>query len=297
MKSNRVVTKLPKKSTLISSHAQDSQQKLRMNYRMLQSTVFWRISEAIPQRLMWTLCALSIAVPILLWWLISKSGLIQPLFLPTPGKVISSGLNLLASGELFTDIAASIYRVSTGFILAAIFSIPLGVLMGTFASIRALLEPIIGVIRYMPAPAFIPLLILYCGIGEEPKILLIFIGTLFFNTLMIMDAVKFVPKELIETAYTLGASRLQVLAQVIFPHVLPNLIDACRVNLAASWQLVIVSELIAATEGLGRRISVAGRFLKTDEIFVGLIAIGLIGLAIDILFRLILRYSCRWAVK
>ena len=112
---------------------------------------------------------------------------------------------------------------------------------------------------------------------------------------MVMDAVKFVPRELIETTYTLGGTRMQVLLQVICPYVLPNVIDACRVNMAAAWQLVIVSELIAATEGLGRRISVAGRFLKTDEIFVGLLIIGLIGLAIDLLFRLLLRLSCRWS--
>jgi NitT/TauT family transport system permease protein len=88
---------------------------------------------------------------------------------------------------------------------------------------------------------------------------------------------------------------LQTLFQVIFPHVLPGIIDACRINLAAAWQLVIVSELIAATEGLGRRISVAGRFLRTDEIFVGLIVIGVIGLAFDLLFQYLLRVSCKWA--
>jgi NitT/TauT family transport system permease protein len=169
--------------------------------------------------------------------------------------------------------------------------------MGTFASIRSLAEPIIAIVRYMPAPAFIPLLVLYFGLGEVPKILLIFIGTLFFNTLMVMDAVKFVPKELIETTYTLGGNRWQVLLQVILPHTLPSIIDAGRVNMAASWNLVIVSELVAATEGLGRRISVAQRFLKTDEIFAGLIVIGLIGLTIDLLFRLLLRLSCRWAVN
>ena len=135
--------------------------------------------------------------------------------------------------------------------------------MGTFASVRALLEPIIGIVRYMPAPAFIPLLILYFGLGETPKILLIFIGTLFFNTLMVMDAVKFVPKDLIETTYTLGGQRKQVLLQVIFPYILPSVIDAARVNMAAAWNLVIVAELVAATEGLGRRISVAQRFLRT----------------------------------
>lgn len=147
----------------------------------------------------------------------------------------------------------------------------------------------------MPAPAFIPLLILYFGLGEVPKILLIFIGTLFFNTLMIMDAVKFVPKELIETTYTLGGRRLQVLLQVILPYIYPSIIDAYRVNMASAWNLVIVAELVAATEGLGKRISIAQRFLRTDEIFAGLIVIGLIGLAIDLLFRLLLKLSCRWA--
>lgn len=167
--------------------------------------------------------------------------------------------------------------------------------MGSFASIRALLEPLFGLVRYMPAPAFIPLLILYLGIGEEPKITLIFIGVFFFNSLMVMDTVKFVPKDLIESTYILGGNRIETLLQVIFPYVLPGILDACRINLAAAWQLVIVSELIAATEGLGRRINVAGRFLRTDEIFVGLIVIGVIGLSFDLLFQYALRVSCKWA--
>ena len=96
--------------------------------------------------------------------------------------------------------------------------------MGAFASVRALLEPIIGIVRYMPAPAFAPLLIVYLGVDEAPKIALIFIGVVFFNTLMIMDAVKFVPKHLLETTYTLGGSRRQTLMQVIMPYVVPNII-------------------------------------------------------------------------
>lgn len=263
--------------------------------KMLPQTIFWRIAEEIPKNLAWTLMFLSITIPILLWWIISNTGLIPSLFLPTPSQVWDAFQRLLASGDLQKDIAFSLFRVLAGFSLAAIVSIPLGTLMGTFASIRALLEPIIGIVRYMPAPAFIPLLILYLGLGEIPKIALIFIGTLFFNTLMVMDAVKFVPQHLLETTYTLGGQRKQVLLQVIFPFILPNIIDACRVNMAASWNLVIVSELVAATEGLGRRISVAQRYLKTDEIFAGLIVIGLIGLAIDLLFRLLLRVSCKWA--
>jgi NitT/TauT family transport system permease protein len=273
------------------SHKSDSLPK------MLPPTLFWRIAEDIPRRLTWLLFGLSIGLPILLWTLVSTSGWVEPLFLPTPHQVWIAAQGLWASGDLLKDIVASTWRIAVGFLIAAIISTPLGVVMGTFASMRALLEPIIGIIRYMPAPAFIPLLILYFGIGEEPKILLIFIGVLFFNTLMVMDAVKFVPKELIETTYTLGGNRWQTLFQVIFPYVTPNIIDACRVNLAGAWQLVIISELIAATEGLGRRISVAGRFLKTDEIFVGLIIIGIIGLGIDLVFRLLLRITCRWAAK
>ncbi|WP_017717659.1 ABC transporter permease [Kamptonema formosum] len=265
--------------------------------KMLPATVFWRISEDIPKPLTWALMALSVGVPFGVWWLISNSGFVQPLFLPAPAQVWEALARLWQNGSLQTDTVFSLFRVLSGFLLAAAISIPLGILMGAFASIRSLTEPIIALVRYMPAPAFIPLLILYFGLGEVPKVLLIFIGTLFFNTLMIMDAVKFVPKDLIETTYTLGGQRLQVLLLVISPYILPKIIDACRVNMAASWNLVIVSELVAATEGLGRRISVAQRFLKTDEIFAGLIVIGLIGLAIDLLFRLLLRVACRWAAE
>lgn len=263
--------------------------------KQLNPTVFWRLAEDIPKPLNTGLIVTSIALPLLLWWLVTTFGNIDPKFLPSPGKVLEAFGRLWSTRELLKDTVASLWRVGVGFLLAASFSIPIGVLMGSFASIRALLEPLFGLIRYMPAPAFIPLLILYLGIGEEPKITLIFVGVFFFNSLMVMDTVKFVSKDLIEATYMLGGNRQQALFQVIFPHVLPGIIDACRINLAAAWQLVIVSELIAATEGLGRRISVAGRFLRTDEIFVGLIVIGAIGLAFDLLFQYFLRVSCKWS--
>ncbi|PMB05748.1 ABC transporter permease [Fischerella thermalis CCMEE 5198] len=264
--------------------------------KMLPGYSFWRVAEDIPQNLAWTLMFLSIAVPLVLWWAITSTGLISPLFLPSLGQVLGAFQRLLVSGDLQTDTAFSLFRVSVGFLLVTVVSVPLGLLMGAFASIRALLEPIIGIVRYMPAPAFIPLLILYFGVEETSKIMLIFIGNVFFNILMVMDAVKFVPKELLDTTYTLGANKRQILLQVIFPFILPTVINACRVNMAGAWNLVIVSELVAATEGLGRRISVAQRFLKTDEIFASLIVIGLIGLVFDLLFQFLLRISCKWAV-
>lgn len=265
------------------------------NSKSLRPTVFWRIAEDIPKSLNTGLIITSIAMPLLLWWLVTTFGDVDAKFLPSPTDVLQAFGQLWSTGDLQKDTVASLWRVGVGFLLAAVASIPVGVLMGSFASIRALLEPLFGLIRYMPAAAFIPLLILYLGIGEEPKIALIFIGVFFFNSLMVMDTVKFVPKDLIEATYTLGGNRLQTLLQVIFPYVLPGIIDACRINLAAAWQLVIISELIAATEGLGRRISVAGRFLKTDEIFVGLIVIGVIGLTFDLFFQYLLRVSCKWA--
>ncbi|GET40960.1 ABC transporter permease [Microseira wollei] len=263
--------------------------------KTIRPTVFWRLAEDIPKPLNTALIITSIALPLLVWWLVTTFGNVDPKFLPSPGKVMEAFERLWQTRELLKDTVASLWRVGVGFFFAAVFSIPVGILMGSFPSIRALLEPLFGLMRYMPAPAFIPLLILYLGIGEEPKITLIFIGVFFFNALMVMDTVKFVPKDLIEATYILGGNRWETLTQVIFPHVLPGIIDACRINLAAAWQLVIVSELIAATEGLGRRISVAGRFLRTDEIFVGLIVIGAIGLAFDLLFQYLLRVSCKWA--
>lgn len=261
----------------------------------MRPTVFWRLAEDIPKPLYTALTITSIALPLLLWWLVTTFGTIDPKFLPSPANVLDAFGRLWGTRELLKDTVASLWRVGVGFLLAAIFSIPIGILMGSFPSIRALLEPLFGLMRYMPAPAFIPLLILYLGIGEAPKIMLIFIGVFFFNSLMVMDTVKFVPKDLIEATYILGGNRVAALTQVIMPHVLPGILDACRINLAAAWQLVIVSELIAATEGLGRRISVAGRFLRTDEIFVGLIVIGVIGLAFDLLFQYLLRVTCKWA--
>ncbi|MBW4474578.1 MAG: ABC transporter permease [Stenomitos rutilans HA7619-LM2] len=259
-------------------------------------TIFWRIAEEIPRKLHLSLMGLSVAIPLISWWIVSNLHLVDTSFLPSPMQVQEAFERLWQEGYLLNDTAISLFRVFAGFGFAAIAAIPIGIAMGAFASIRALLEPVIGIVRYMPPPAFIPLLVIYLGLGEEPKITLIFIGTVFFNILMIMDAVKFVPKELIETTYTLGGLRWQVLLKVITPYVIPNMIDTFRINIATSWALVVVSELIAAEQGLGKRILLAQRFLKTDEIFSCLIVLGLIGFAIDLLFRLWLRTMCKWAI-
>lgn len=243
----------------------------------------------------WTLGLLGVSVVALVWFLISNSGLVNPLFLPSPQAVLEAGHVQWSSGTLVKDAVASIQRVFIGFALSAGLALPVGIAMGTNLVVCRLLEPLMGLIRYMPAPAFIPLLIIYFGLEELPKVLLIFIGTFFFNTLMIMDAVKFVPHELVETARTLGGRGLPILTRVVAPYIAPQVLDTYRINMASAWNLVIVAELVAATEGLGKRISLAQRFLRTDEIFLGLIVIGLIGLLIDLGFRFLMRRSCAWA--
>ncbi|MEM7797489.1 MAG: ABC transporter permease [Cyanobacteria bacterium P01_C01_bin.118] len=261
----------------------------------LKPTVFWRIAEDIPDSLSWMLIVVSVVVPLTLWWILSNFTDVNPKFLPSPQDVFGAFQRLWEKGFITQDILASFGRVAVGFTLAALVSVPLGISMGAFASIRAMMEPIIGILRYMPAPAFIPLLIIYLGLNEEPKIALIFIGTVFYNTLMIMDAVKFVPKDLIETTYTLGGRRWQVLMSVITPYIIPSIIDTFRINIAASWNLVVIAELVAAEEGLGKRILLAQRFFKTDEIFACLIMLGVIGFALDLIFRWVLKTSCKWA--
>lgn len=265
--------------------------------KSLKPSLFWRIAEDIPSLLKGWLMALSILLPFALWWLIASTGWVDPKFLPTPPMVLQATINLWQEGYLLGDTLASFLRVLGGFLLAALVAIPLGIGMGAFASVRSLLEPLVGIVRYMPAPAFIPLLVIYLGLGEEPKVALIFIGTVFFNTLMIMDAVKFVPKDLIETTYTLGGDRRQVLMQVITPYVVPSIFDTLRVNMAASWNLVIVAELVAAEGGLGKRIALAQKFFQTDNIFACLIVLGLIGFVLDLSLQAAMRFTCRWAVK
>lgn len=256
---------------------------------------FWRLRQPVERRTRNTLMAVSVLVPLLAWVVLSGTGAVSALFLPSPLAVARAFARLAGSGQLGQDLLATLTRVGIGFGLVVLISVPLGLAVGTFPACRALFEPMIGLLRYMPAPAFIPLLIIWLGLGEASKIALLVLGTVFFNTLMSADAAALVPGELIDASYTLGASRWAVMRKVILPHSLPGLIDAMRVNIAATWNLVVVAELIAAQQGLGYRIARAQRFLQTDQIFAVLIVIGVIGVAIDLAFRASRNAVAPWA--
>ncbi|MBF9130530.1 ABC transporter permease [Plantactinospora sp. S1510] len=248
----------------------------------------------LPGRIRTLLVLASVAVPLLVWLVLGASGAVEPRFLPAPGAVWTAGVEMARSGELVTDAWATVRRILYGYGLGVAVAVPLGVAMGSFTAARSALEPVSGLLRYLPAAAFTPLLLIWLGIGESPKIALIFIGTVFFNMLMVADAVRQVPLELVNVSYTLGARRGEVLGKVILPYALPGIVDAVRVNFAAAWGLVVVAELVNSQEGLGKRILLAQRFTQTDKIFAILVVIGLIGVTADVALRITRDRIGRW---
>jgi NitT/TauT family transport system permease protein len=200
-----------------------------------------------------------------------------------------------AEDNLLQDAGISIYRVTTGWLLSAVIALPIGLLIGTFRPVQALLEPLTDFIRYMPAVAFIPLVMLWVGIDEGSKVAIIFIGTFFQMILMVAEDVRRVPSAQIEAAQTMGATRLEVIEQVLLPSAKPALLDTLRLTLGFAWTYLVVAELVAANSGLGYAILKAQRFLQTDKIFAGIILIGLIGLLTDQAFRWLHRKAFPWA--
>jgi NitT/TauT family transport system permease protein len=267
----------------------------RSKTRRRTPTVFWRVRDEIPRPLELTLIVISVLTPLLIWTVLALTGAVNPIYLPSPASVAGAASEMLASGQLAGDTWASAQRVLIGFGIAVLISVPLGLAMGTFRSIRALFEPMIGLIRYAPATAFVPLLLIWLGLGEPPKIALVVIGTVFFNTLMTANVVWQVPPEMIKVARTLGAGSGSVFRKVIFPHAVPGIFDAMRVNLAAAWNLIVVAELIAADSGLGFRIVRAQKFLHIDQIFVVLVMIGLLGVTCDFLLRMLRDRIAPWS--
>lgn len=236
-------------------------------------------------------------VLILAWSLLTYGGLVNPLFLPSPGQVIKTAISMFQSGDIYKDIGISFSRVALGFFFAALIGVPLGILMGTLRIMEGAFEPMIGFIRYMPASAFIPLFILWIGLGETEKMAVIFFGTFFQLTLMVMDVTKNVQHDLIEVSYTLGVNKLQLFKKVILPASLPGIVDTLRITFGWAWTYLVVAELVGASEGLGFMIMQASRFLKPDKIIVGILIIGLLGLLTDLIFKAIYRASFHWMKK
>lgn len=238
----------------------------------------------------------AVAALVVLWCGLTYGGLTRPDFLAAPHRVAVSGYDMLRDGSLAGHIRASVIVIFSGFALASAVAVPLGIMMGSFRAVEAFLQPITGFMRYLPVSAMIPLLILWIGIGVEQKIAVIFLGTLFQQLVLFADVSARVSKDLIDVSYTLGAGRRQVVARVLLPACLPGVMDNLRVTMGWAWTYLVVAELVAADSGLGYMILNAMRGLFTDVMLLGLIVIGLLGLATDWLFRAAHRAFLPWSL-
>ena len=254
----------------------------------------WRIRGELSRGQYWAFAIAGLVVPLLVWWFASNAGWVNKVFLPSPWDVIVRIGTWFSRDRLLGDIWISTYRVTVGWLLSALLALPLGLFIGTYRPIQAWFEPLMDFIRYMPAVAFIPLVMIWVGIDESSKIAIIFIGTFFQMVLMMAEDVRRVPMQQIEAAQTMGANRSEILSRVVFRSAKPALLDTLRVTMGWAWTYLVVAELVAANSGLGYAILKAQRFLQTDKIFAGILLIGAIGLAMDQGFRWLHRRSFPW---
>lgn len=229
------------------------------------------------KRKMLGLNTVSVLGGIALWWLLSTSGF----NLPSPPQVLERAGQLMADGTLFTDLAASLTRVLIGFALGTLLAIPVGFLMGWYAVARGIMEPWIQFFRTIPPLAIIPLVMVLMGIGEQPKIFVIFLAAFLSCVISTYQGVVNVDKTLINAARVLGSKDAGIFARVVIPASTPFILVGMRVGLGAAWATVVAAELIAAQGGLGYRMQQAQLYYDLPTIFVNLIAIGILGLLMD----------------
>ena len=229
------------------------------------------------------------------WAAVTFGGLVPKIFLADPLQMLRSGWVLLTQMNFAHDIGMTLWRVLGGFSLAALLALPLGILMGAYKPIEAFFEPFVSFARYLPASAFIPLLILWAGIGEAQKLSVIFIGSFFQLVLMIAVVVGNTRRDLVEAAYTLGCSDTAIVKRVMIRGAAPEICEILRMVLGWAWTYVIVAELIGASSGIGHMITDSQALLATDQIIFGIIVIGLIGLVSDTGFKWLNRRLFPWA--
>lgn len=219
------------------------------------------------------------------WAFATFGGYVSPTFLADPLTMLRDGWLLLTKFGFLGDIGMTIWRVVGGFVLAALAAVPIGILMGAYKPIEAFFEPFVSFARYLPASAFVPLLILWAGIGETQKLLVIFIGSVFQIILMVAVAVGQTRRDLVEAAYTLGSGDAGVVRRVLIPANAPEIAEILRLVLGWAWTYVIVAELIGSSSGIGHMIIDSQALLATGQIIFGIIIIGIIGLISDFAFK------------
>jgi taurine transport system permease protein len=242
--------------------------------------------------------AVVIAGIIFVWWLVTFAGFIKPLFLPSPMGVINAFFTMLKDG--FTGVGfwehtwVSTLRVFGAFLLACLIGIPLGIAMGMSPVARGIFDPPIEFYRPIPPLAYLPLMIIWFGIDELSKVLLIFLSVLAPLVLGARAGVRSAAIEQIHAAYSFGATRWQVIRMVVLPAAMPEIFTAMRVGIGFGWTTLVAAEMVAATSGLGYTVLSASRFLQTDIVIMGIVVIAIIAYAFDHLVRFVERRVVPW---
>jgi len=255
----------------------------------------WAPLEPVSLRARWLLGLGFFVVFVLVWAGFTLGGFVSPTFLASPVTMAQEAWLLFTEYGFHKDIGMTVWRVLGGFVLAAVIAVPLGIAMGAYKGVEAFFEPFVSFCRYLPASAFIPLLILWAGIGELQKVLVIFIGSFFQIVLMVAVIVGGARKDLVEAAYTLGASGRGIVRRVLIPGAAPEIAETLRLVLGWAWTYVIVAELIGSSSGIGHMITDSQALLNTGQIIFGIIVIGLIGLVSDFAFKALNRRLFVWS--
>jgi NitT/TauT family transport system permease protein len=240
---------------------------------------------------------LAVAAPVLVlltWCVLSYGEIISDTFLPSPTEVIRGLLQLFFEKDLGQAILTSTKRITIAFALASAAALPLGILMGAFEPVNRFFEPVLAPLRFMPISAFIPLLIVWFGIEESQKIAFLFLGVFVYLLPVVVTAIRAVPQEYVDTAYTLGASKAQVIFTVLIPSALPEIFESFRVMNAIAWTYVILAEAVNPGTSLGYLIQLAYSHAKPEWSFAGLVVIGGVGLLTDALLRGLNALFFRW---
>ncbi len=229
-----------------------------------------------------------------LWYAAALSGMVNPGLIPTPFQVAARFWQLLMRERLALDILISAARVAVGVILGIVFAVPAGFAVGWYRHIRTFVDPLINFFRALPPIALIPLVIVYFGIGELAKVMILFYASFFAGVIVMYEGIGQISPIYVRVARTLGATDGEIFGKVIIPLAVPHMITALRVALGVAWATLVASELIAARRGLGAVIENAASFFQLDTIYVGIICIGFVALAMDLVLRLVARRLVGW---
>ena len=217
-------------------------------------------------------------------------------FLPAVEQVVGRLVYLFREKGFLGDVLISCMRIFVSFFAACAVAVPLGIAMGCFANIRALINPTVSGWRYLPAASFIPLLLVWFGPTEMAKMGLLFLGVIFFLVAMVLDNTAAVQREFIEAALTMGASRKRIVLGVVVPAAAPAIIDSMRTMIAVGWTYLVIAEIVGAQHGIGAVMMRSGRFLHVDTIMAGILMIGILGVITDLLFRVASHLLFPWNV-